>query len=265
MDVQNNPVELSEEFLAELVVEFSDGCVGLGLTGSLARGEGTPLSDVDLLCFYPQPPVEESQRYRLVVRRGWLVSLSGTTAAEKTASLARPQEAVWAVPGLRQMRILFDPLGELALLKQAADDFLWQPLQAEANIRASWDLMGYAEEVHKVVSGLAHGKASSALYGSLGLVLGLSRAAAYQRGLFIRSDNDFLAQVLEEIGAASAWSSALQVAAGFTAATVWERAEASLRLYVETASLFDGIIAEVDRPVIDLALATIAKYWQSLP
>ncbi|MCH8205740.1 MAG: nucleotidyltransferase domain-containing protein [Chloroflexi bacterium] len=112
--------------LARIVMELDDGdTVGVALTGSHARGDPTDYSDVDVLRFVQCLPEQEGDRYRLEVRDGHLFSVTTTTVAEKTGELTRPEKAIWAVPGLRQARVLLDKEGSLAELKLEADDFSW--------------------------------------------------------------------------------------------------------------------------------------------
>ena len=139
-------------------------------------------------------PESEAERYTLRYREGYLVSITTTTVSAKLEELARPQDAIWAVQGLRQSRILLDRDGSLRRLKQAAMEFTWEPLQSAANEYASYGVMGYAEEVSKVLGGLLRGDDSAVLYGTLGLCLGLTKAILIQRGVLLESENSYFSQ-----------------------------------------------------------------------
>ncbi len=254
---------IEDALLDRLVAEFMDQhTIGILLTGSHARGDATPFSDVDLVRFVPTLPEADEARYTLIWRDGRLISLSCATVTAKLAELARPETAIWTVPGLRQARLLLDRDGSLAALLQAAHNFRWEPLQPAADAYASYELMGLAEEAHKVLAGLHAGDPMLALYGASGLVFGLARAIAIQRGTLICTENTFFRQVQAAVGEQSAWTNAFRRAIGLemappgVTAALW-RAQWSLRLYAETATLLTAILQPQHRPVIQGTLARI--------
>jgi hypothetical protein len=248
----------TDSLIARLLAEFTNAeTIGVLLTGSHARGDATEFSDVDLVRFAPALPEAEEDRYTLAWRAGRLVSLSCATIAGKRDELARPETAIWAVPGLRQARPLLDRAGALAALLEEARAFRWEPLQEAADAYASYELMGLAEEAHKALAGLAGGDETLALYGTWGLVIGLARAVAVQRGVLIRTENVYFRQIQEAMGLDSAWAAAFRRAAGLEAAPALARAAAGLRLYQETAALLAPIVRPVHWPVIEATLARI--------
>jgi len=229
---------LPDLLIGDLVAEFADAdTIGMLLAGSHARGDATPHSDIDLIRFAAVLPEAEADRYTLAYRERRLVSLSTTTVDAKRAELGQPETAIWAVPGLRQARLLLDRDGALAALLGKARAFRWEPLQAEADTYASYNVMGLAEEVHKVLGALAKGDEAVALYGTWGLVAGLLRAMIVQSGVLIRTENSYFQQAQEATGLDSAWSRAFRVAVGLETARAVTRAAAALRLYQETATL----------------------------
>jgi hypothetical protein len=262
---------LTDAWLRELVTELrTPAVVAVALTGSMARGEATRYSDVDLLRFTLTPPEVEHERYTLLMRDGWLVSLSTTTIAGKHAELERPAAALMAVSGVRQMRILDDPLGALAQLQDEAHAFSWQRLEAAADTHVSETVLGVAEEVCKVLGALERHDESAVAYGMLGLVNGLTRATAIHQRLLITSENTYFAQVQEAMGSESEWTRLFRLAAGLDAgaptATPFEsRALAGLFLYRETVARMRHLLPERHLPVVDIALAAIAQTGYALP
>jgi hypothetical protein len=249
---------LSDAFINRLVAEFTDAAViGLLLVGSHARGDASPHSDVDLIRFTAVLPETEAERYTLTYRGGHLVSLSTATVAAKLGELSRPETAIWAVPGLRQAHILLDRQGELASLLQAAHRFRWEPLQAAADAYASYNVMGLAEEVHKILGALGRDDLPAALYGAWGLMAGLTRVVLVQRGVLIRTENAYFQQVQEAAGLHSRWTRAFRVAVGFETASAPLRAAAALRLYSETAALLVAALQPQHEDVIQGALGRI--------
>jgi hypothetical protein len=250
-----------ETVLAEIV---GNNTVGIVLTGSYARDEQTPTSDVDLRRFVAALPSSELERYALQCREGRLISVSTTTLSEERKKFAIPEAAIWVVPGLREARLLYDPSGEVAELIRDAFDFHWEEIQAEADAYASYQIMGYAEEVHKIIGGLNKRDDSAVLYATLGLVLGLTQTIAVQRGVLIPSENRFFDLVQQAAGRESPWTCAFRLACGMTPesvfSTVESRGKGALSLYQVTSKMLSGVTLQEHRLVINHALKPIEHY-----
>ncbi|MCA0455458.1 MAG: nucleotidyltransferase domain-containing protein [Chloroflexi bacterium] len=263
---------LSETFLAQLVEviltrsAFS-GVEGrwiqaVGLTGSHARGSATPYSDVDIHVFVPAEDIPAYEVYALRRFEDHLLSISIVTMADKRAELTRPESAIRTVPGLRQMRVLYEAeAGVLQGLVQAAHDFRWEPLQPAANAFASRHLCGLAEEAHKALSGLSRDDDSTTLYATYGLVLGLSDVIAVAHGLLQATENMAFQQVMDFMGGHSTWTYAFRTAAGFDPqASVASRGRAGVALYTQTARHLHAIIEPQHQDVINKAVELIDAF-----
>jgi predicted nucleotidyltransferase len=258
------PPTLSETFLRQLVAEFATpGTIALSLAGSYARGDATRWSDVDIIRYAETMPVTSEERYTLLPRSGRLVSLTTTRIATKQEELALPREAIFAVPGLRQARILHDPTGALEALHQRARDFSWEPLRVVANAYASEMVMGLAEEAHKLLGALSRRDESAAIYATHGAVRGLTLAVAVGRGVLIESENSYFRQVQKAAGPDSAWTRYHRIAAGFVVgssrlAPATSAGIAALHLYRETAHLLLAALLPRHLAVIEATLEAIA-------
>ena len=259
--------ELPDAFLRDLVAEFApEGIIAVALAGSYARGEATRWSDVDIIRYATTLPSTSEGRYTLAIRSARLFSLTTTTIAAKQAEMAQPEEAIFAVPGLRQACILHDPTGALAALHQQARDFTWEPLRAAASAYASEMVMGQAEEAHKLLGALSRHDESATIYAAHGSVKGLTLAVAVGRGVLIESENSYYRQTQQAAGADSAWTRYHRLAAGFTAPDILDSqrppaeaiAIAALHLYRETARLLRALLLPRHLPVIEATLAAIA-------
>ncbi|MCL4561004.1 MAG: nucleotidyltransferase domain-containing protein [Chloroflexi bacterium] len=241
---------LSQAFLRELVEELTTpATVGIALTGSYARGKAGPFSDVDLYCFLETLPEREIDRYNLLIRNRLLISVTTTSLAAKREELSRPETAIWVVPGLRQARIISDRDGAIAALVQQAKSFDWEVLRPQAEVYASYMVMGDAEEVHKILNAIANQDAGAASYATQGLILGLVKAVAVYRGVMIQSETSYFSEVEEAVGVDMGWSRQLRLAMGLEEASspespVMQRAAAALRLYEETARLLEPILLD---------------------
>ncbi len=186
-------IELSEAFLAKLVNELDDKerTLALALTGSFAREMANSYSDVDVLHFV-KTIAEQEPRYSLRYVDNYLISITLATTDEKRAEMQRPETAVWAVQGIRQAKMLLDRADTFEKLHSESKQFVWDAeMQERANLYASRQLMGYAEEVHKILGGLTTRQDSAVLYGTYGLLLGLTEVFLVQHGILLMSENDF--------------------------------------------------------------------------
>lgn len=256
---------LSESFLRSLIDRL-DGpdVVGITITGSHARGQADRYSDVDLSCYVRTLPENKLDQCTLRYWGTRLVSIHTTTIEAERAELTNPEHAIWAIPGVRQAHILLDKIGAIAALKQFAESLCWADLQPAADVFAAEEIMSCAEEAHKIMSGLAREQESTVLYAVWGLLGGMIRAVAVQRGLLVRTENEYFDLVQEAAGRDSAWTAAFRLASGCDHGSnnlrpYRVRGAAALSLYRETAILLAPIIPDLHREVLDSTLALIAE------
>lgn len=251
---------LSDSFIRSALEKIdSPDVVGVGMVGSFARGQEGRYSDVDLDIFVSRLPKNPYDRYTLQYWDDRLISLKSTLLDDERAALTDPRRAIWAVPGLRGMRILLDKNGSLAALQQAAKEFDWSALQPAADEFAAEEVMGNAEEVHKILNGLGRGHESTVLYATWGLVKNMLEAVAVQRGILIVSENRYFDLIQESMGRDSKWTSAFRTAWGLdsTSSQYQTRGTAALTLYRLTAAMFEELIPGKHREVVDKTLQII--------
>lgn len=229
----------------------------MGLVGSFARGQGKPFSDIDLDFFVLEPPPTRAERYTLRHRSGHLVSLKMLTVEAQRAEMHEPQHAIWAVPGMRQMRILHDPQGQLGQLKAEAEAFRWEPLRAAADAFVSYEVMTSAEEVHKVLGGLEASAPSQVIYAALGLGLGAATLMTVHQRLLIESENRYFEQLYRALGSESPWVRAHRLAIGWRAGAWGRRGIAALQLYWETFKVVQEVIQDDHLEVIQPTLQAL--------
>ena len=260
------PMSLPDSFVRFALKQIdSPAVLGVGIVGSYARGEEGKYSDVDFDIFVSQPPGNPYDRYTLHYWDGILVSLKYTLLADERAALSDPRRAIWAVPGLRGMKILLDKGGAISALQQAAQDFDWTSLQPAADEFAAEEIMGNAEEVHKILSGLRRGHESTVLYATWGLVKNMLEAVAVQQGLMIVSENRYFDLIQDSVGRDSKWTRAFRSAWGLdpNASQYQSRGAAALTLYRLTAAMFADLIPERHRDVVNRTLQLIKEAGSS--
>ena len=255
-------VTLSDSFIQSALEQVdSPDVLGVGVVGSYARGQESRYSDVDLDIFVSKLPENPYDRYTLHYWDGKLVSLKYTLLDDERSALTNPRRAIWAVPGLRGMQIILDKDGSMAALQKAAQEFDWSSLQSAADEIAVEAVMGCAEEAHKILSGLARGHESTVLYATWGLVKSMLEAVSVQRGLMIISENRYFDLIQDSMGRDSKWTRAFRTAWGLDpgASQYQSRAAGALTLYRLTAELFDSLIPEKHRGVVNTTLHLIKE------
>lgn len=253
---------LTDPFIQSVLEKIdSPDVIGVGIVGSYARGQESKYSDVDFDIYVSKLPENEYDRYTL---RHWdnkLVSLKYALLDDELAAFTNPRRAIWAVPGLSRMKIVLDKDGSLAELQKLAQKFDWSLLQPAADKFAAEEVMGCAEEVHKILNGLARGHESTVLYATWGLVKCMLEAVAVQRGLMIVSENRYFELIQDSVGRDTKWVSVFRTAWGLdsTSSQYQSRGAAALTLYRLTAAMFDGLLSEKHRDVVKYTLRLIKE------
>jgi hypothetical protein len=253
---------LSDLFIRSVLEKIdSPDVIAVGVVGSYARGQEGKYSDVDFDIFTGRLPENPYDRYTLRYWQEKLISLKYTLLDDERAALTDPRRAIWAVPGLRGMRILLDKDGSLVTLKNAAHEFHWSPLQPMANEFAAEEMMGNAEEVHKILNGLVRAHESTVLYATWGLVKNMLEAAAVQRGIMIVSENRYFDLIQDSVGRDSEWTAAFRTAWGLVdgSSQYQARGSAAVKLYRLSVAMFDEWIPDKHRDVIDNTLQRIRE------
>ena len=257
-----NGMSLTSPFIQSVLEKIdSPDVIGIGIVGSYARGQEAKYSDVDFDIFTSSLPENPYDRYTLRYWDNKLISLKYTLLNDERSALSNPRRAIWAVPGLRGMKILLDKDGSMTDLQKAAHEFDWSPLQPAADEFAAEEIMGNAEEVHKILNGLARNHESTVLYATWGLVKNMLEAVAVQRGLMIVSENRYFDIIQNSMGHDSKWTSAFRTAWGldYASSQYQTRGTAALKLYSLTAKLFDALIPEKHRNVVNATLRLIKE------
>ena len=253
---------LSDPFIKSILEKIdSPDVIGVGIVGSYTRGQEGRYSDVDVDIYVSKLPENEYDRYTLRYWDNKLVSLKYALLEDERGALTNPRRAIWAVPGLSGMKIILDKDGSLTKLQKMAQKFDWSLLQSAADEFAAEEIMGCAEEVHKILNGLARGHESTVLYATWGLVKNMLEAVAVQRGLMIVSENRYFDLIQESVGRDTKWVSAFRTAWGLdsTSSQYQSRGVAALMLYRLTAAMFDGLIPEKHRDVVKQTLRLIKE------
>jgi hypothetical protein len=241
-----------------LLARFDDPTIAaIVLTGSHARMDAGPHSDIDVLRLLDSP-VAEIPAAGSYLLEDHLVVVSDVTLADVEGWFTLPETAVRVISGLRLAYPLIDREERFAGIQRRARAFTWDAaLQERADRWASQQMAGWAEEAHKGLEGLRRRDAGRLLNARHGLSFGLCRVMQVQRGILETGDNAFYEEVALAIGPSSRWVQLLRLAFGIGSAlagpapSLVEQVRAGLQLYVVTSQLLGSILHLQDRLVVD--------------
>ncbi|MDP9321871.1 MAG: hypothetical protein M3P16_12325 [Chloroflexota bacterium] len=219
---------------------------GIAVLGSVARGEASTWSDIDVKSMVGDADAKWPTRPAFIGRR--LVMYSSATAAESWAELRRPDKAIWAVPAFTEMRILLDRDGELGRLQAAARSFDYDALRPAAATYLR-ETAGHAcEYIFKIRDGLATRDESKVLHAAASLVGKCERMASVAFLVPIRTENEYYRKVREAAG--PAWTSAHRAAFGLDGGDAFAQATAACALFRETIRLVAGRLDDDARAIV---------------
>ena len=247
---------MSEEVPASLferVVPLVDGpnIVAIVLLGSLARGEETPWSDLDVERWFTTATEMKEGWPRFI--DGRLLMVSSRTVDDVWKELRSAERAIWAVPAYRTMRVLVDRRGDAAAIHAAAVAFDWEQLREDAAHSARLIVAKSAEYVFKIRAAVERQDESAALHAEGSLIGRCARAVAIGRGVLVRSENEYYRRVCETAG--DAWTRAFRSSFGLEDGDAFSQARAACRLYTETVLALEDLLDADTRVITARALA----------
>ncbi|SDD01853.1 nucleotidyltransferase domain-containing protein [Glycomyces harbinensis] len=237
---------------ARLAAELAPAATGIALLGSVANGTDHPDSDIDLVIAAHGPE-------RVDVRQveGRMVTLTRKSPEALAAALTHPWEAGAAAGAWRYAVVLHDPEGRMAALQAAATSWTWDAIGAEADRWAAAELVGLAEEVHKVCGMLALGRSRGAAANRLILALHLAAPLGAAHRIIVDSENDLWDALADAEG--PAWARAWDAAAGVTGEGHEAGCRGALALYRIAADRLARHLDTEARAVVDTACDRAAR------
>ena len=220
------------------------GTAAVLLAGSWARGDAHEASDIDLWVIGRRT----RRSHRILEREGRMVCVSYLTPAAARREMRNPARLDGAVPGWRVARILRDPDGVAAQLKAEARRFRWSSIRRERDRYLAEQLVGWAEEVSKLLRAMERGERETASvqrnlladHMAFLRLLPLERLWDTENGLWERAAE----------WAGPRFASAQRSALG-TRTSGWRAScEGALRLYSLTASANLGVLRGEKRRIV---------------
>ncbi|VVO74123.1 hypothetical protein PS838_01454 [Pseudomonas fluorescens] len=232
--------------------------IGLMLVGSFARGDAKKFSDIDIILISNEPSdlVQKILRYE-----GRLLIINGVSEASIEEVFTNPLSACRYLRGLRAAIPLTDPFGIIRHLKGRSLSFQWdRTMKKKAARYISSEMVGWLEEVHKGLDGLACKDTGRLLQSIHGCSWGLLRVMQIHLRVLEISDNTVVMDVSRTLGDASEWSKLLKVAIGLDENDLPSRVRAGLHLYLLTADIVRPSLEPNEIGLLEPTLAHLREY-----
>jgi len=215
------------------------------LSGSWARGDAHEGSDVDLWV------IGRREGEVVLERGGRHVSVHYATLASERHRMRAPAHIGGVVPGWRTAKVLRDPNGAAARLRSEARRFRWSSVRRACDAYVARQLVGWAEEVMKLLRAMETGESETASVQRNLLANRMAFLWSVRLRYLWETENGLWERVAERAGPAF-WSA--QRAALGTAGKSWqESCEAALRLYSLTARASVRVLKGERRRVVEAA------------
>ena len=144
-DIEEKALHTAQQLADELVGEGAEAVI---LTGSWARGDAHPESDLDIRV------VGDGEDKKLLRRDEFLISVGWSTEKENNEMFSDPSEVGSIVPGWRSAKILADPTGKGAKFQAKAEAWTWSEIEKDADDHVAKEITKLAEEAHTLFTNL---------------------------------------------------------------------------------------------------------------
>lgn len=175
--------------IVEAVLAVHPQAKALVCVGSMARGDATPWSDIDLWVIGDGIPAST-----LAVMDGRLLTLSSSTIKGVDDSFRDPATALQAVAAWRSAQVLHDPSHAADALMDRATAWNWSWIEEAVPSWAAHQAAGLGEEVLKLLAADAAGDALSARVQASLIALQLTSVVRLLRQQWYVSENDLWRQ-----------------------------------------------------------------------
>ena len=250
------PVEAKALRVARSVARdaVASGARAVVLTGSHVRGAAPAHSDIDLIAVYLGARDEFAHPS---LRRGeFFVTVASVTPAAVRAAFRNPARFPTYVPGWREALVLDDPEGVAAALQGRAQRWSWDDVADVGDAWVADEIVGWAEEVHKLVNALELGRARDAAVQRSILAVHLAPMMAVHLRLLYGSENGLWDLVSERMG--EPWAAAQARALGERGESLDASCRAALDLYRLAMEEVRPLLSREQRAVVDHACAIAA-------
>ncbi|MCY3414798.1 MAG: nucleotidyltransferase domain-containing protein [Candidatus Heimdallarchaeota archaeon] len=241
-ELPSNIIKILDVIIPQYFVDTTESII---ITGSYARGDFTPLSDLDLTILYSD--TTERDEYMLSYHNGILVSISQKNFEDWMKIKHYANSVNSAYFAIQDALILFDRNNlfqkSKETVKQDVEERMNQMKQRYVN---DW-FQGYIEEIHKILNGLLTSNYSMIEIGTRGLFHGICHIVALDKSLHFRTENEYFEKIHDEMGNFASWTGLFNklmlidpdsINSKFSI-SIRERGITAISLYLETIKVVD--------------------------
>ncbi|CAF1150719.1 unnamed protein product [Rotaria sordida] len=264
---QNN--HLSSLDIDKIIQRFDkpDVVQALILTGSYARNQAGPNSDIDLVRFVISG-AKLSDDGTYFHEKKTLITILTVEPDEYEKWFIDPYQATKWIAGIRVARAIIDRKDFFTNgLQIRARNFIWDTtIQNHANIEASRRMVGWCEETNKGLEGLRRNNDIGRLLNAChGLSWGLSEVIQIQRGVLVSSDNNVFSEIELALGNNTQMIKLHRIVFGVIGNyTLQQRVIAGLQLFVLLTEQMSNIWQANDIEIIEHTANQIRNFVPNL-
>jgi hypothetical protein len=242
-ELKERALRAASEVAARLVREGAEAVI---LTGSWARGDAHPESDLDLRVVGKEKPK------RLERHGGFLVSTAWQTEDQHRKLFENPEEVGSIIPGWRSALLLEDPKGVAAKLQREAEAWTWDRVDpGSIDEHVATEITKLAEEVHSLYSNLDQGISTGAAMQRSTVALDVAPVMAVHHRLLYESEKKLWDLVGEKQG--DAWHEAQEAALGEHGEDFLTSCVAAFDLFSMAAGTTKRLLSDDQREVVEHA------------
>lgn len=247
-DIEDQAFKTARSLADELVDEGAEAVI---LTGSWARGDAHPESDLDIRV------VGDGEPKKLLRRGDFLVSVGWSTEKENVEMFSDPSEVGSIVPGWRSAELLADPSGKGAKLKERAEDWNWSEIEDETDKHVAAEITKLAEEVHTLFTNLELEIVSAAAATRSLIVSELVPIMSTHLRLLYESEKELWDSVSEKMG--GRWREMQERAQGQNGDSFRACCRAAFELFLMAQEKTQGLLNDEQSKVVEHATKLATK------
>jgi hypothetical protein len=183
------------------------------------------------------------------------------TVRQHRQAFKDPSKAGGIIPAWRNAEVIHDPLGIARDLKKEAERWQWEPISKQADGWVAEEIVGWAEEVHRLIGNLQLGRKSAAAVQRSVLAVKMAPILAVHHRILYDTENQLWNLVSARMG--MEWAQLQSIAFGEGNQSFEDTCKAALQLHAmvaqEVRHLLDRRQYQVVAHACEIAEHSLAK------